>query len=254
MRVIINADDCGINAKVNQHIEQAINKGKITSTTIMANMDDVEGALAMYEKYHNFISFGIHLNLTEGVPLLKSRVLSDYGFYAEKDGEILFDSNRAESFRYRRLPSNIKSELYKELSAQIAKLQKGGVKISHIDSHHHIHTCFSLMGVIAELSKDYDIPKVRNIRNYVPTSLSYFGRRAWKYMSKLNNSQYIMTDFFAIYCEYFNNPDVRKIKDGLTLELMIHPGNPGESYQHEERMMLGMTYPEYFQLINYNDL
>ena len=36
MRVIIYADDFGINHYVNQHIENAINVGKITSTTIMA--------------------------------------------------------------------------------------------------------------------------------------------------------------------------------------------------------------------------
>lgn len=254
MRVIINADDCGMNAHVNQHIEQAIKAGKITSTTIMANMEDVNGAFELYERYKDSISFGIHFNLTEGVPLLKSRVLLDYGYYAEKDGTIVFDGKRAESFRYKKLPSYIKSELYKELSAQIAKLQEGGVTISHLDSHHHIHTSFSLIGVIAQLSKDFNIPKIRNIRNYVPTSLNYYGRRAWEYISKMNNHRYIMTDYFAIYSEFFNNPNVQKIKGCQTLELMIHPGNPGESFIQEEHMMFDIDYPENFQLINYNEL
>lgn len=254
MKIIINADDCGMNAHVTQHIEKAITAGKITSTTIMANLEDLEGALAMYEKYHDSISFGAHLNLTEGEPLLKSKILLEYGYYVEKKGRLLFDGKCAENFRYKRLPSKVKLEIYKELSAQIAKLQEGGVKISHLDSHHHIHTSLSLISVIAQLSKDYNIPKIRNIRNYVPTSLNYYGRKVWEYISKMNNRRYIMTDYFAIYREYFNNPNVQKIKGCQTLELMIHPGNTGKSYQQEEQMMLDMTYPDCFELINYNEL
>ena len=40
-RVIINADDCGINQTVDAEIERFIQLGKITSTTVMSNMDDL---------------------------------------------------------------------------------------------------------------------------------------------------------------------------------------------------------------------
>lgn len=42
-QVIINADDCGISQYVDREIERFIQLGKITSTTVMANMDDLEG-------------------------------------------------------------------------------------------------------------------------------------------------------------------------------------------------------------------
>ena len=42
MRIIINADDCGANKQVDTAIEKAILADRITSTTIMANMDDFE--------------------------------------------------------------------------------------------------------------------------------------------------------------------------------------------------------------------
>ena len=254
MRVIINADDCGINASVNQHINEAIREGKITSTTIMANMDDIDGAFSLYEKYKEFVSFGVHLNLTEGKPLLKSKILLDFGYYQEQNGELFFCGERAERYRYKSLPRIIQSELYKELSAQISKVQEGGVKISHLDSHHHIHTSLSLMGVLAELSKNKNILKIRNIRNYVPTLHSYMARRMWPVISKLYNRQYLMSDFFAIYDEFFANMDWRKIKEGQTIELMIHPGNPGESFRREEELMYKITYPQNFELINYNML
>lgn len=49
MKIIINADDCGYSEKVNAAIEDCILKNAITSTTIMANMDDFEGALRLYK-------------------------------------------------------------------------------------------------------------------------------------------------------------------------------------------------------------
>lgn len=254
MKVIVNADDCGINQQVNSHIKVAIEAGKLTSTTIMANMSDVEGALQLYEEYNKQISFGIHLNLTEGEPLLKSKKLLDFGFYTEKEGSMVFDAKNAEGFRYKLLPKEVKAEIYNELSAQVKFLQERGMIISHIDSHHHIHTCFSLIDVIAQLSKDYNLYKVRRIRNYVPRSLSFYGRQAWAALSHLKNSQYIMTDFFAIFKEFFENERISQLNNNSSIELMIHPGHYMESYQREEKMMMDMKYPEDFELINYNQL
>ena len=57
MRFIINADDCGYSAHVNEHIRAAIALGRISSTTIMANMGDFEGAVKMYHELHDRASF-----------------------------------------------------------------------------------------------------------------------------------------------------------------------------------------------------
>lgn len=124
MRVIINADDCGYSEQNTSHIKAAIEAGKITSTTIMANMDDVEGALSLYHQYHKDISFGCHLNLIEGVPLVYSKELDEFGYYIKQDGKVLFGN--AEKFHYKRLPKEVKRALYNELAAQIRKLQEGG--------------------------------------------------------------------------------------------------------------------------------
>lgn len=254
MRVIINADDCGKNEQVNCHIKKAIEAGKLTSTTIMANMSDVEGALQLYEEYFKQISFGIHLNLTEGEPLLKSKKLLEFGYYSEHDGEMVFDGEKAEYFRYKILPRDIRDEIYKELSAQVNLLQKGGAILSHIDSHHHIHTCFSLIDVIAQLSKDFNLYKIRRIRNYVPRSFSFYGRQAWATFSYIKNRQYVMTDFFAIFKEFFEKERISQLKPDSSIELMIHPGHYMESYQKEEQMMLEIDYPSDLILTNYNSL
>ena len=51
MKLIINADDCGKNKEVNAAIGHFIEAGKITSTTVMANMDDLEGASRLFDEY-----------------------------------------------------------------------------------------------------------------------------------------------------------------------------------------------------------
>ena len=252
MRVIINADDCGYGDLNNQHIKNAIECGKISSTTIMANMPGFEGALELYEKYNKDISFGCHLNLIEGEPLTYSKELDEIGYYIKEGGKVLFGN--AEHFHYKKLSSAAKRAIYNELSAQIKKLQEGGAKISHLDSHSHVHTSPSLFDVMAQVSKDFNIPKVRRIRNYVSNPLSYYGRQAWVMLSKMNNPRYVFTDYFAIFEEYFRNPAIRNIKAGDTLELMVHPGHTLKYLQDEEQMMLDMDYPEYFELITYNDL
>ena len=73
-RIIINADDCGMSQTVNEHIDQAILADKITSTTVMVNMDDFDGEVRLYKQYHEHISFGWHINLSEGKPLLYSQI------------------------------------------------------------------------------------------------------------------------------------------------------------------------------------
>ena len=84
-QIIINADDCGRSKVVNSAIEECIQAGCITSTTVMANMDDLEGAVGLYNTYKNSISFGCHLNLTQCQPLLKSQILQDIGFTSISD-------------------------------------------------------------------------------------------------------------------------------------------------------------------------
>lgn len=153
--------------KNNATIGRFIEFGKISSTTIMANMDDLEGAAKLFDQYHDSISFGIHLNLTEGHPLRYSQKLLDEGYYKEIGGEILMNAN---IYRNKIPNTIIQNELENELCAQIEKVMDFGIQISHIDSHHHIHTGLLLLQLMPQIAKRYGISKMRRIRNYIPTA------------------------------------------------------------------------------------
>ena len=254
-RIIVNADDCGKNVAVNRAIEKSIQEGKLSSTTIMANMDDLEGAYKLYDTFHSEVSFGWHMNLTEGRPVKSCQLLLDKGFYEETPGGICFSAQQFEDARYKFLDKETRKAILEELCAQYEVLRDNKFSISHIDSHHHIHTSLFMIRIIQELTRRFHITKMRNIRNMVPFSLNYLGRNFWTMAQRVTNYDIKMTDLFEDYAE-FNKLFTRgqlKISDNATIELMCHPGHP--LYHDEDFLSQRNVEKEYHaNLITYYEL
>lgn len=235
--IIVNADDCGISKHVNEEIRSCIEEGIITSTTIMANMEAFDGALALYDDYHDYVSFGIHVNLTEGVPLLNSQLLLDRGFYKENKGKIHLNGK---AYMLKKIDKAMRGEIYKEVSAQVEKLLDNGVSLSHIDSHHHIHTRPYILPVICKVAKKYGITKMRRDLN-VTEFISYknnLWQWGWKYYMKLLNYHLRCVDKASSATNFYSLILNRGLySDKIDYELMCHPGNPGEGFQKEMFMM-----------------
>ena len=122
----------------------------------MANMSGTEHAVEL-SKQMPTLAVGVHLTLTCGKPILGKKVSSlirnDGNFYNLCDFEnenVKIDEN----------------ELYDEWKTQIDKLYSLGIKLSHIDSHHHIHTFNQTAEIAKTLSKEYNLP-VRNCNKAV---------------------------------------------------------------------------------------
>lgn len=252
MKLIINADDCGRSPLIDEHIGKALSQKRISSTTVMANMDDLDGAVKLYNKYHEHASFGLHINLTQGKPLLDSKILLDYGFYKQVGDHVEFN---AQPFRRKFLSSTIRKEIYKEIMAQYNKVRNAGIVISHIDSHHFIHQAFFMLPLMPKFCKEIGIFKVRNYRNYMPFSIGRAARDLWSLSLKLQEPRLVFTSFFTSYEGFYNSYTKGKVyyTDKQIVELMCHPGG---QYTSEEELLLN-TDPEVFfkaQLIDYNNL
>lgn len=248
MNIIINADDCGYSKYVNQRIEEEIVQGRVSSVTILANMDDFDGAVNLFNQYKSNTSFGIHLNLTEGHPLLNNQKLVDYGIYQYDCGKLVMNAN---PFRYKYIPLSIRNAIYEELDAQIEKVLDAGIQISHIDSHQHIHNGIFILPIVTSLAKKYGIKRIRNIRNYMPVSFNRCSRSAWRLYMKWLYPEAITTDFFTSYKTFVE--DRICIPIDCTIELMCHPGG---IYPEEESLMVynDITNGDNNMLINYNQL
>lgn len=119
----------------------------------MANMAGTKHAVELSKQMPD-LAIGVHLTLTCGKPILGNGVSSltneNGDFYKLSD----YDNENVEVD---------KNELYSEWKAQIDRLYSFGVKLSHIDSHHHIHTFDQASEIANILGKEYDLP-IRNCK------------------------------------------------------------------------------------------
>lgn len=251
-RIIINADDCGKSALVNSAIEECIELGCISSTTVMANMEDLEGAKRLYDMYKDKISFGAHLDLTEAQPLTQSQLLLDYGYFKETENGIEMCGH---NFRHTLFPKRVREEIFKELDAQMSKLLDYGFKISHIDSHRHIHFGYGILPVFVKIAEKYNVDKMRRCKNYMKPCLHLYMGKAWKTELSCIDYRIQTADYFCSFSDYYNKTTKGILtKNNATFELMCHPGHP--KYADEIRL-LKEQYQSIFvnnQLISYNNL
>ena len=215
-------------------------------------MSDFDGAVRLYRQYGSDISFGIHLNMTEGHPLLHNDCLIQAGLLKESatGGGILLNANWS---RYKYLSKDVKNGIFEEFDTQIIKVLDSGIRISHIDSHHHIHNGFCFLPIVVALAKKYKIRKIRNIRNFIPFSASRVFRSCWTTYMKCLYPRVITTDWFISYSEFLARYGKFSCRRNSVIELMCHPGGV---YPEEEEMMVcnNITNWKNFECINYNQL
>ena len=245
-KIIINADDCGKDFIVDKCIRDSILQGRISSTTIMANMDDFEGAVSLYNDFNDIISFGWHINLTEGSPLTHSQQLLDIGFYKEIDGKLVFNGQQ---FRNKIFDRSVKNEIKKELRVQWEKLHDNGIEISHADSHHHIHAAPSMLWIRVSLFEEMNITRCRHIKNYGFSKASNLVRFIWTVPFKLHGIR--MPDNLGDFAMYYNNPEMPQ---GKVIELECHPGHSSQFFQDEMKLVYDTDIKRWdAQLITYKD-
>jgi len=227
MNVIINADDLGMSDEVNDAIFDMMACGSVTSATILANGPQLQSALKKIDLFPH-CSFGVHLNADEFVPL------SDPGPLAS----ILDESG---SFRPRRIRQvkhdrHLLVALTNEFSCQIEKLLSSGVRLSHIDSHHHVHTIPWLFPVLKTVQRKYGIRKVRISRNIFSPSVTVSPAKCWQkdlYNFLLRKLYWTTTVTSFTDLVTFANAVCTRGVSPSSVELVVHPGSQTETQENE---------------------
>ncbi len=153
--MVIHADDFGETVSITNGIRCAIEAGVLTSTSIMANMPATDYALRRVRALTGHASFGVHLNLCEGLPLTKGRTLVD------ERGELY---PKRLVIRRALTGKLALAELEQEISAQIALVRDAGVPISHVDGHKHLHQLPIVSTAVANVLPRFAIGRVRLMR------------------------------------------------------------------------------------------
>jgi predicted glycoside hydrolase/deacetylase ChbG (UPF0249 family) len=218
-RLIINADDLGLSHAVNDAIFDLLSDGTISSASVLANGPAVEDASRRMRLFPK-ASFGAHLNLTEFAPLAETPFLRPV---LDKSGCFRGD------FRRVRVTPNLRRGVLIEWSAQLDRLRCLGVPVSHVDSHHHVHTMPGLMIVLKRLLADFSIGKVRLTKNLYPTRARpkrslLLSKTAWNLLLRAWTRARTTQAFTGLDDFVLVSPDrTRRLP---SVELMVHPGNP----------------------------
>lgn len=274
--LIVNADDFGLTDGVSRAIIDGHNNGIITSTTLMANGLAFDSAAAASLETPT-LGVGVHLNLTEGRPVSAASevpsIVTPEGLFYPTPGTL------ARRILVRKVkPLDVETELRN----QIEKVMAAGIRITHLDSHKHIHLLPPLFGMVTRLARHY---RIDCIRFPVEPASSALGplqsgrgsglRMAKQYLlaralSTLAASQvrnvahaglYRTDHFYGLSQTEFLDSAIleqtlRAVADG-TSELMCHPGYVDEALlatrtrlrAHRETELAALTAPATRKLI-----
>ena len=154
-RLIVNADDFGLHSAVNHGIIEGYEKGCIRSTSFVAAGAAAEEAAELAKKNPG-LGIGIHLTLVAEHPVLPpAQVPSLMG----ENGYLLPDHT---AFIRRYMTGGIcMDQLYAECEAQILRAREMGIRLTHIDSHQHLHVLPGVIRTVLSLAKKYGFTKMR---------------------------------------------------------------------------------------------
>jgi predicted glycoside hydrolase/deacetylase ChbG (UPF0249 family) len=228
IRLIVNADDFGFTRDVNAGIVEAHRSGILTATTLMANGDAFEDAIALAAE-HPTLDIGCHLVLVQGRSVV--------------------DPSRS-------LPRNLKElvqallrrevPVYEEVSAQVRKIMAAGIRPSHLDTHKHTHLLPPVLEAVARAAREFGIPWVRRPFDFGIDSGAQWTKRAVTLGMRVMRPGFASaldglrtTDHFAGFqITGTLNEDslaqtLERLPAGLT-EFMCHPGRLGPELRGAE--------------------
>ena len=131
-RLIINADDFGLSHGITDGILLTHRKGLLTSTSLMVNQPATEYAIGRAKEVSD-LGIGIHLNLTEGKPVLPKEQVRTL---VNAAGEFIGPAEMGRRLlRWDASPGEIEAEF----RAQIQQMKSLDLEPTHADSHHRIH-------------------------------------------------------------------------------------------------------------------
>ena len=156
-RLIVNADDFGLAPGVNRAILELHAAEVLTSATLMARAPATEEAVKMALAMPT-LGVGCHVVLVDGAPVSNPEKIPSL---IDRSTGSLFPSlgaflKRLYTFRIR------SAEIEAEAAAQIALLQSYGLRLTHVDTHKHLHMFPAVLRAVLRAARAAGIRAVRN--------------------------------------------------------------------------------------------
>jgi len=242
-RLILNADDFGRTNDINKYIADHFISGCISSASIMANGDAFEEACHIIHQCGLSGEIGVHLALDEVTPLSEKMKK-----YANQDGKMCFKRSVLV------FSTDLRNAIHSELCAQVEKVLNNGIRPTHLDSHHHVHTSLSIGKMVFSLSKQFNIAYVRRARD-LSSSPSFLSHMYNSLFNSYLSGHASTTDVFCDLAELYERWK-RGIMAQGTIECMCHFNLDNISYNNTS-LFSDDTFKHFlsnYKLINFTEL
>jgi predicted glycoside hydrolase/deacetylase ChbG (UPF0249 family) len=238
-RLIINADDFGLTLGVNRAIAELHQAHVLTSATLMATGAAFDDAVAI-ARANPSLGVGCHVVLTDGEPVSPpDSIPTLLGADGKNFKASLLD------FMQALMRGNIREEeIEREALAQVQKLQRAGIAVTHLDTHKHTHLFSAVARPLLRVAQRCSIGAVRNpfepawssrlapnafVRRLQFHILSILGKRSFESLPQLSNGNVQTTDgtIGVSATGQLDAVSLRKILHAMpegTWELVCHPG------------------------------
>lgn len=178
----------------------------------MTNKPGFDDAVEIIHSNQIIKNVGVHINFYSGKPnsdfTCKKFLLENGDWNLRKTGKTINFFN-----------SQSKACFFNEIEAQIKKVIKAGVHITHLDSHLHLHTLPAFYEIFISAAKKYKL-KLRLAQTYNEGNyLKFLYRRYINARIKSAGCSY--SDLFETAHHFINN--TTKLKNTFTTEVMLHP-------------------------------
>lgn len=240
-KFILNADDFGLSKALNRAVSEGYQSGLLKSASLTANGVAFDEAVNVIIPQCKDLGVGIHLNIIEGKSLCTDvdTLTDSEGNFNNSYVQLLLKSYNPKEKEF--LP-----QVEREFRRQIEKVMSK-TKVTHIDSHVHIHSIPKIFDLVCRLAQEYGIKQVRtqfekpyivpDIKKHLTLKypvnlvkvclLNFFTifNEATAHKYELNTNDYLIGVTYTSMMDALTvSYGVSAIKyDNVTVEALIHP-------------------------------
>jgi len=264
-RILVNADDFGRHELINRAVGRAFDTGCLRSATLMAGGIAFDDAVALAKKNPG-LGVGIHFTLANGNPVLPPKEIPTL---VTADG--IFHGDYVK-FLKRYISGKISlDEVRSELAAQLEKIRRAGLTLTHVDSHQHLHHVPGIVEIVLDLAASAGINAMRVANTKIfDGELDSLG----KFIGRLGLGSLAKFAAHAAHKKHFATPEhfagivagesvsenfmlklIENLSDGTT-EVMLHPGTDNTilrdfcEWDHDfEEELAAVTSPRVLNLL-----
>lgn len=231
--LIVNADDFGRHELINRAVERAFENGCLRSATLMAGGIAFDDAVNRAKKLQG-LGVGIHFTLANGNPVLPPEEIPTL-----VTAEEIFHGDYVKFLKRYMCGKISLDEVRAELAAQLEKISRTGLTLTHFDSHQHLHHFPGIIDIALDLAATKNISAMRvsdtgifdgELKNFG----QFIGRAGLSSLAKFTAHRAHKKNFFTpehfagiVAGESVSENFLLKLIDNLrddTTEVMLHPG------------------------------